>query len=140
MTYETGKQEFLYKWNKGNNKKRSVLRNTLILTAIGAGIAILGAKIWLNNKPTELSYKNRAEALETVKIKKEILMTKKDILLREDNLRIFENRKKYLGISTPTAIVKEDKIKLYTDQKRLTQYQRIEKNLKYRYSKSRIYW
>ncbi len=139
MKYETKKQEFLYKWNKENNKKRSTLRSTLILTAIGAGMAILGAKIWLNNKPTELGYKNSAGVLEKVKIKKEILRTKEDILLREDYLRIFENKRKYLGISTPKTIVKEDEIKLYADQKRLTKYQRIEKNLKYKYNKSRGY-
>ena len=139
MKYETKKQEFLYKWNKENNKKRSTVRSTLILTAIGAGMAILGAKIWLNNKPTELGYKNSAGVLEKVKIKKEILRTKEDILLREDYLRIFENKRKYLGISTPKTIVKEDEIKLYADQKRLTKYQRIEKNLKYKYNKSRGY-
>ncbi len=139
MKYETKKQEFLYKWNKENNKKRSTLRSTLILTAIGAGMAILGAKIWLNNKPAELGYKNSAGVLEKVKIKKEILRTKEDILLREDYLRIFENKRKYLGISTPKTIVKEDEIKLYADQKRLTKYQRIEKNLKYKYNKSRGY-
>ncbi|MCL5105801.1 MAG: hypothetical protein M1331_00160 [Candidatus Marsarchaeota archaeon] len=140
MEYENKKQEFLDGLNRRNNKQRQIkaaFKKVLTWTAIGTGIVVLGMRVWLlDNSLTKLTYKNLAAISEKRSIKKEILQTKEDIMLRENKLNIFENKKKYFGISTPSGIVKKEEMKLSTDQNKLTKYQRIENSL----NKSKSYW
>ncbi len=140
MEYENKKQEFLDGLNRRNNKQRQIktaFKKVLTWTAVGAGIVVLSMRVWLlDNSLTKLTYKNLATISEKRSIKKEILQTKEDIMLRENKLNIFENKKKYFGISTPSGIVKKEEMKLSTDQNKLTKYQRIENSL----NKSKSYW